>query len=209
MGVFEHFPYVNFHELNLSWIVNKIKELEDVIATQIVDVVARAGVAANTQAIQNLSNTVTANATTAHNEAMAAQNAAIVADGKAVAAQNDATAAGTTATAAQTALNAFTKYFKRFDFILAANGGTYDFMQQIVGSQTGIVIIQPRGLSVNNVGKVYLWRANTAKTSLWLTDLTSGVTSTFAGILSSSGVISNGSTTDDLHYDCLAYILYF
>lgn len=27
MGVFEHLPYTNFHELNLSWIVAKIKEL--------------------------------------------------------------------------------------------------------------------------------------------------------------------------------------
>lgn len=76
MGVFEQFPYVNFHELNLSWIINKLKELEDIIGTQIVDVVARAGVAANTQAIQNLSQTVTQNATTAHNESQAAANAA-------------------------------------------------------------------------------------------------------------------------------------
>ena len=90
MGVFEHFPYVNFHELNLSWIINKLKELEDVIGSQIVDIVARAGVAANAQAIQDLDtelsgvesdlttlgNTVTANATTAHNESQAALNAA-------------------------------------------------------------------------------------------------------------------------------------
>lgn len=27
MGVFEHFPYVNFHEMNLDWILTKIKEL--------------------------------------------------------------------------------------------------------------------------------------------------------------------------------------
>lgn len=95
MGVFEHFPYVNFHELNLSWIVNKIKELEDVIGTQIVDIVARAGVAANTQAINNLTATVNANAITAHNEALAASNAAAVADGKAVTAQSTADAINT------------------------------------------------------------------------------------------------------------------
>ena len=104
MGVFEQFPYVNFHELNLSWIVNKLKELEDVIGTQIVDIVARAGVAANAQAIQDLSDTVDANAITAHNETVAAQNtanaaasAASVADGKAVAAQNTANTADNTA----------------------------------------------------------------------------------------------------------------
>lgn len=27
MGLWDHFPYTNFHELNLDWIVNKIKEL--------------------------------------------------------------------------------------------------------------------------------------------------------------------------------------
>lgn len=93
MGVFEHFPYVNFHELNFSWMIAKIQELEDVIAHNIVDLVARAGVAANTQAINdldtaltNLSGTVSSNATTAHNESLAAQNTAN-------AAQTDATSA--------------------------------------------------------------------------------------------------------------------
>lgn len=33
MGVFENLPYINFHELNLEWIVKKIKELEDAIGT--------------------------------------------------------------------------------------------------------------------------------------------------------------------------------
>lgn len=27
MGLFDHFPYTNFHELNLDWIINKVKEL--------------------------------------------------------------------------------------------------------------------------------------------------------------------------------------
>lgn len=90
MGVFEHFPYVNFHQLNFDWMVRKIKELEDIVGTQIVDIVARAGVAANTQAINDLTATVNANAITAHNEAQAASNAASVADGKAVTAQTTA-----------------------------------------------------------------------------------------------------------------------
>lgn len=90
MGVFEHFPYVNFHQLNFDWMVRKIKELEDIVGTQIVDIVARAGVAANTQAINDLTATVNANAITAHNEALAASNAASVADGKAVTAQTTA-----------------------------------------------------------------------------------------------------------------------
>lgn len=29
MGVFENLPYTNFHELNLEWVVKKIKELEE------------------------------------------------------------------------------------------------------------------------------------------------------------------------------------
>lgn len=28
MGLFEHFPYVNFHELNVDWILRKLKSLE-------------------------------------------------------------------------------------------------------------------------------------------------------------------------------------
>ena len=28
MGVFEHFPYANFHELNLDWLLRKMKELD-------------------------------------------------------------------------------------------------------------------------------------------------------------------------------------
>lgn len=29
MGVFEHFPYVNMHEMNLQWLLEKMKELLD------------------------------------------------------------------------------------------------------------------------------------------------------------------------------------
>ena len=76
MGVFEHFPYTNYHELNFSWILRKLKELEEVIGTQIVDLVARAGVAANAQSIHDLSDTVDANAVIAHNETVTAQTTA-------------------------------------------------------------------------------------------------------------------------------------
>lgn len=31
MGVFENLPYTNFHELNLEWIVKKLKDLEAVV----------------------------------------------------------------------------------------------------------------------------------------------------------------------------------
>ena len=29
MGLFEHFPYTNFHELNLDWIIKEIKDLNE------------------------------------------------------------------------------------------------------------------------------------------------------------------------------------
>lgn len=32
MGLFEHWPYTNFHELNLNWIIKKVKELSDEVS---------------------------------------------------------------------------------------------------------------------------------------------------------------------------------
>ena len=29
MGLFEQFPYTNFHELNLDWVLSKLKELDE------------------------------------------------------------------------------------------------------------------------------------------------------------------------------------
>lgn len=31
MGLFDHFPYTNFHELNITWLLEKVKELENTI----------------------------------------------------------------------------------------------------------------------------------------------------------------------------------
>lgn len=33
MGVFEHFPYTNFHEMNLDWLLKRMKELEETVST--------------------------------------------------------------------------------------------------------------------------------------------------------------------------------
>lgn len=116
MGVFEHFPYTNFHELNLSWILAKLKELEDVIGNQIVDIVARAGVAANAEAISDLSDRVDGVETTATGAAATAQSASTTAQSAvttanaantaASAAVNTADSANTIATAAQSGVNA-------------------------------------------------------------------------------------------------------
>ena len=33
MGLFDHFPYTNLHELNLAWLLQTMKELETIIDT--------------------------------------------------------------------------------------------------------------------------------------------------------------------------------
>lgn len=33
MGLYEHFPYSNYHELNLDWILTKVKEIQSTIDT--------------------------------------------------------------------------------------------------------------------------------------------------------------------------------
>lgn len=35
MGLFNHFPYVNFHELNLDWLLEKVKTLETNVSSLI------------------------------------------------------------------------------------------------------------------------------------------------------------------------------
>lgn len=34
MGLFEHFPYTNFHDLNLDWILGVVKDLYQEVSTQ-------------------------------------------------------------------------------------------------------------------------------------------------------------------------------
>lgn len=138
MGVFEHFPYANFHELNISWILDKIKELEDVIGSQIVDIVARAGVAENAQAIADLSDTVETVETTANGAASAAS-----------AAQTTADSAASAASAAQTTANAATAELSNLESQIAdciithyypVSGGVHN----IVGVLSGDIIISCR-----------------------------------------------------------------
>ena len=33
MGLFEHFPYTNFHDLNLDWIIQALKDLDKKVDT--------------------------------------------------------------------------------------------------------------------------------------------------------------------------------
>lgn len=35
MPVFENFPYTNFHDLNLDWIISKVKELDEEVGEQL------------------------------------------------------------------------------------------------------------------------------------------------------------------------------
>lgn len=127
MGVFEHFPYTNYHELNISWILRKLKELEEVIGTQIVDLVARAGVAENAQAIADLTETVETvetTATSAEAAASAAQTSANNARAAASAAQTTADGATSAASAAQTSANTAQATANGAKFTLVGSGST-------------------------------------------------------------------------------------
>lgn len=50
MGFWEHFPYTNFHEINLEWILGKVKELDSFMRT------AKDSVDSNTAAATNAAN---------------------------------------------------------------------------------------------------------------------------------------------------------
>lgn len=49
MGLFSNFPYTNFHELNLNWIISKIKEIEQQIPEGLIGI-AKGGTGANNAA---------------------------------------------------------------------------------------------------------------------------------------------------------------
>lgn len=49
MGLFSNFPYTNFHELNLDWIINKVKEIEQQIPEGLIGI-AKGGTGANNAA---------------------------------------------------------------------------------------------------------------------------------------------------------------
>ena len=58
-GLFENLPYANFHELNLGWLVAKVKELSDLYDDLDLDGIfadIRAAIAGNTAAIASLNN---------------------------------------------------------------------------------------------------------------------------------------------------------
>ena len=50
MGLFEQFPYSNFHNLNLNWIISKIKHIDDNVAGTSADAEAAAAAAESAQA---------------------------------------------------------------------------------------------------------------------------------------------------------------
>lgn len=104
MGLFEHFPYTNYHDLNLDKILERTKEAEEAVAASEAAVLAAAAdmAAADAKATLALS---TAN--TASNNATTALNTANTADGNATTALNTAnTAAGNASTALTNSTNA-------------------------------------------------------------------------------------------------------
>lgn len=201
MGVFEHFPYVNFHELNLDWIVRRLKDVEQ---NTTVDTVARAGVTQNAQDISDLTTTVTNNATTAHNEALAAQNTATNAYNTATSASNTATAANNTANAAQTAINTLSGYFKRLQF-LVETGNVYNLANDIDAHQAGIFFAIPRGYSVNNCATImFIYKPNA--TTYYHTYISYPNTSSYRLDLTATGDLSNTNAAD-VTYDAMLYLI--
>lgn len=73
MGVFEHFPYTNFHDLNLDKILERTHAAEEAAAASAADAAASA---ADAQAAANDAATADANATLALNTANAAASTA-------------------------------------------------------------------------------------------------------------------------------------
>lgn len=114
MGLFEHFPYTNFHDLNLDVILNRVKTAEtsaieaaeDAAGShqQASEAVATANqaVATANQAVSSAQQAVT-NAATSQTAAEASQAAAEASQTAAEAAQTAAEAAQTAAEAAQSA----------------------------------------------------------------------------------------------------------
>ena len=201
MGVFEHFPYTNFHELNLDWIVERLKYIEEHTT---VDTVARAGVAQNAQDISDLQTTVTNNETTAHNEALAAQNTATNALNTAYSASGTATNANNTANAAQTAINTLAGYFHRFQFQVLS-GDVYNLANDIDAHQAGILFAVPRGYSINNCATLmFIYKPNA--TTYYHTYISYPNTSTYRLELSSTGDLSNTNSADVI-YDAMLYLL--
>lgn len=93
MGLFEHFPYTNFHDLNLDKILERTKEAEVAAAASATAAQASADAAttASTTAI-NTANSAVNTANTASNTATTAANSASAAAADALAAKNAAQA---------------------------------------------------------------------------------------------------------------------
>lgn len=204
MGVFEQFPYTNLHELNIDWILSKMKELEAMAEQHVIDTVARAGVAQNAQDIADLQTEVTNNATTAHNEAQAAQNTANTAYNTANTANNTANTANNTANAANTAITTLSGYFHRMQFLVETNGA-YNMATDIDIHQAGILFAVPRGYSVNNSATImFIYKPNS--TTYYHTYISYPNTSSYRLELSSTGDLTHTNSAD-VTYDAMLYLI--
>lgn len=110
MGIFEHFPYTNYHDLNLDKILERTKEAEQAVAASEAAVLeAAADMAAASAAATNAVNTANAAsnaATNAVNTANSAVNTANAASTTAGNAYSASIIAGNTATAAANSASA-------------------------------------------------------------------------------------------------------
>lgn len=106
MPLFNNFPYTNLHELNLDWVIDKLKDVDkaQAAAEDVVALVDRAELAAtHAEASETAAATDAANA---HTDAQSAAGSRVAANNSAINAGSRANDALNSATAAQNSANA-------------------------------------------------------------------------------------------------------
>ena len=127
MGLFDNFPWVNTHELNLNWIIQKMKEWGKESAE---NVSAAKTAAENAATLAGNAATLAGNAATAaENAATSAGNAATSAGNAATSAGNAATSAENAATSAENAAQTAERFLSDFGYI--RNSTTNDIYRTI------------------------------------------------------------------------------
>ena len=111
MGLFEHFPYTNFHDLNLDVILQRVKSAETAAASSAEDAAASAAIAQGLEdqisaAVANSANAVSAASNAVSTANTAASNASTALSTANTAASNASTALSTANTAASNAATA-------------------------------------------------------------------------------------------------------
>ena len=107
MGLFEHFPYTNFHDLNLDVILKRVKDAEAAAAESAEDA---AGSQAHADEALTKANTALSDAATAKSDAATAKSDAATAKSDAAIAKSDASSAVSAAASAVNTANQALEY---------------------------------------------------------------------------------------------------